>query len=53
MLELFLNTIAAVAGALCGLFVALLVIAVSFCVLTGASYILWLICDWIAERWSK
>jgi hypothetical protein len=53
VIDLFLDTLVVVAGALCGLFVALLVIAVSFCVLTGASYMLWLICGWIAERWSK
>lgn len=53
MLDLFLNTIAVVAGALCGLFVALLVIFVGFCALAGVTYILFLICDWIAERWTR
>jgi hypothetical protein len=53
VIDLFLNTLAAVAGALCGMFVALLVIFVGFCALAGVTYILFLICDWIAERWSK
>lgn len=51
MIDLFLNTIAAVAGALCGLFVALLVISVGFCALAGVTYIVFYACDWIAERW--
>ncbi len=53
MLELFLDTVAVVAGALCGLVVALAVIFIIFCALAGVAYILWLGCDWIAGRWSK